>query len=122
MFMYEYARAGDLSSHYTPHYKLSAAIHARNYIGNLRPAFNNGSTRGVAWSLSPWSSFLLGVRRHLVVTSFAISLSAHACKFHDRWPGIFPSSPLLFFPPSYFLRHISIDPGKIRESPDTLAD
>lgn len=42
MFMYEYARAGDLSSHYTPHYKLSAAIHARNYIGNLRPAFNNG--------------------------------------------------------------------------------
>lgn len=41
MFMYEYARAGDLSSHYTPHYKLCAAIHARNYIGNLRPAFNN---------------------------------------------------------------------------------
>lgn len=50
MFMYEYvhARAGDLSSHYTPHYKLSVAIHARNYIGNLRPAFNNVQLHAVS--------------------------------------------------------------------------
>lgn len=41
MFMYEYGRVGDLSSHYTSRYKLSAAIQVRNYIRNLRSAFNN---------------------------------------------------------------------------------
>lgn len=67
MFMYEYARAGDLSSHYTPHYKLSAAIHARNYIGNLRPAFNNGlhavsRAHFLHWVFLPPSLLILVIR------------------------------------------------------------